>query len=291
MGFNKPVIELIKTRRSIRSYTREKIKPVIYKDIIRILNSRHDNIFDSRLRFKLIDTTGMEPESIKTLGTYGLITGARYFIAGITREEDEKYGIIDFGYVFEKIILHMTDLGLGTCWLGGTFNRKGFSNKVGIKNGELLTGVSPVGYGINKRRLKDSAVRMFAGSDRRKPWDKLFFNNSFSVPLEKDDRDPYSLPLEMVRLGPSATNLQPWRIIREEGNIFHFFMKRSRAYSNKPEYLNLQYIDMGICLCHFGLTAEEMGLKGKWQRMEGNMEDKKYRIPPNNEYIISWVGK
>jgi nitroreductase len=288
--FKKPVADLIKIRISTRSYTKEKLKPGIYKDITRILSIKHNNIFNSRLRFVFIDATGLEPNLIKNLGTYGLITDAKYFIAGITREEDAKYGIIDFGYVFEKIILYMTDLGLGTCWLGGTFNKKGFSDKAGLKSGELLPGVSPVGYGINKRRFKDSAVRMFAGSDRRKSWDKLFFNNSFSHPLEKDDQDLYSQPLEMIRLGPSASNMQPWRIIREEGNIFHFFMKRSSTYSNKPDHLNLQYIDMGICMCHFRLTAEELGLEGKWQVVEGIGEDKRYNVPPNTEYIISWIG-
>jgi hypothetical protein len=184
----------------------------------------------------------------------------------------------------------MTDIGLGTCWLGGTFNKKGFSDKVRLKDGELLPGVSPVGYSIDKMRLKDSAVRMFAGSDRRKPWDKIFFSNSFDVPLKKDEGDIYSLPLEMLRLGPSASNMQPWRILREEENIFHFFIKKSRTYQNKPDHLNLQYIDMGICMCHFELTAEKLGLEGKWQAMEGIGEDKKYSIPPNSEYIISWFG-
>jgi hypothetical protein len=84
--------------------------------------------------------------------------------------------------------------------------------------------------------------------------------------------------------------MQPWRIIREEGNIFHFFMEKSRTYSNKPDHLNLQYIDMGICMCHFGLTTEELGLEGKWQIVEGIVEDKRYNVLPNNEYIISWIG-
>jgi nitroreductase len=288
--FKRQVTDLIKIRRSIRSYTKEKIKPGIYKNIDGIVNIKHDNIFNSQLRLVFIDATEIESSQTKNLGTYGMITGAKYFIAGISREEDGKRGAIDFGYVFEKIILYMTDLGLGTCWLGGSFNKKGFSEKVGLKNGELLPGISPVGYSIDKRRLKDSAIRIFAGSDKRKSWDKLFFDSSFSHPLEKDDQDLYNLPLEMVRLGPSARNLQPWRVIRKKGNIFHFFMEKSRTYSNKPDHLNLQYIDMGICLCHFGLTAGEMGLKGKWQVKKGIGEEKRYRVPPNNEYIISWFG-
>jgi nitroreductase len=220
-----------------------------------------------------------------------MITGARYFIAGITRQEDAKYGIIDFGYVFEKMVLYITGLGLGTCWLGGTFNRKGFSDKVGLKMGEILPGVSPVGYSVEKRRFKDSAIRMFAGADRRKSWDRLFFNESFSEPLDKSSLDEYSLPLEMVRRGPSASNMQPWRIVREDNNMFHFFVEVSGVYQKRPGHLNLQYIDMGICLCHFGLTASELGMNGKWQVIESTGKDKKYEMPANTEYIISWNGR
>ena len=37
----------------------------------------------------------------------------------------------DFGYVFEWLILRATDLGLATCWLGGTFKRGAFGQAVG----------------------------------------------------------------------------------------------------------------------------------------------------------------
>ena len=229
---------------------------------------------------------------IKNLGTYGMITGARYFIAGITRKEEAKYGIIDFGYAFEKIILHLTDLDLGTCWLGGTFKRKGFSDRAGLKKSEFIPGVTPVGHGRKKRGIKDSAVRMLAGSDRRKSWSKIFFDEDFQSPLQSDAGEAYGMALEMVRLGPSASNMQPWRIVRENNLNFHFFLEKSRAYNKKPDHQNLQYIDMGISMCHFGLTASYLGLEGKWEKAEGIEEDSsKYKIPTNTEYIITWAGR
>ena len=103
MDFNKPITDLIRARRSIRSYTEENMKPDILKDISRILGIKHDNIFNSHLRFVFIDATDLEPGQIRNLGTYGMITRARYFIAGITRQEDGRGGITDLGYIFEKI--------------------------------------------------------------------------------------------------------------------------------------------------------------------------------------------
>ncbi|MES0341359.1 MAG: hypothetical protein ABUK08_03490 [Candidatus Humimicrobiaceae bacterium] len=72
-------------------------------------------------------------------------------------------------------------------------------------------------------------------------------------------------------------------------NIFHFFINKSKYYLRKTG-LNLQYIDMGISLCHFELAASELSLKGKWEVKEGIGENNKYDKPSNVDYIISWDG-
>ena len=52
------------------------------------------------------------------LGTYGFIKGAYSFIASSTVREE--FALESLGYQMEKIVLKATELGLGTCWLGGT---------------------------------------------------------------------------------------------------------------------------------------------------------------------------
>lgn len=283
---NKPVIDLIKIRKSIRNYESGELKHEDKKTIIDLIKNDQKTVFGCKLRFEFIDASGLAPDNIKNLGTYGMIDGAKYFIAGTIKKNEKVYCLVDYGYVFEKIILFITDLGLGTCWLGGTFNKKGFSDKIILEKDEVIPAISPVGIISKKRNLKSSIIRTLAGSKNRKPWDKLFFSNSFLNPLEESDSGSYKVPLEMVRIGPSASNLQPWRIIRENKNIFHFFIKRSR----RTGYLNMQYIDMGISLCHFELAASEMNLKGKWEVRDGIQENREYDIPSNIDYIISWNG-
>jgi hypothetical protein len=154
-----------------------------------------------------------------------------------------------------------------------------------------VPGVSPVGIISDKRNLRSSIVRTFAGSKKRKPWEKLFFSGSFLNPLEEPDSGTYMEALEMVRIAPSASNLQPWRIIKEtDKDVFHFFIDGSKYYQRRSVYQNLQYIDMGISLSHFELTASELGLKGKWVVKDGIQENKDYGISSNAEYIITWDG-
>jgi nitroreductase len=291
MEFKNSAIDLIKIRKSIRSYGNDELKDEVKKNIVDIIKKDHKTIFGCKKRFEFVDASNLEPDEIKNLGTYGMITGPKYFIVGVIKKNNKDFCLVDFGYVFEKIILHMTDLGLGTCWLGGTFNKKGFSNKATLEKDEVIPGISPVGIISKKRHLKSSMIRTFAGSKKRKKWDKLFFNDSFSSPLEEYDSGSYKVPLEMVRQGPSASNLQPWRIIKEKNkNNFHFFIKRSKFYPRRAIYLNLQYIDLGIALSHFELSVLELGIKGEWEEVDGISDNKKYKIPPNIEYVVSWSG-
>ena len=292
MEFGKPVIDIIRARRSVRSYAGDKLLPADKKKITGFIKKEHDTVFGTLPRFEFIDASDLDPEELKNLGTYGFITGTRYFIAGIIKKSDDGPRLlVDLGYVFEKIILFLTDLNLGTCWLGGTFNKKGFSSKVTLKEDEIMPGVSPVGTIADKRTLKSSIIRTLAGSKNRKPWEKLFFSDSFSNPLDKSDSGQYAEALEMVRIAPSASNLQPWRAIKEKDkDVFHFFIKRSKFYQRRSLYLNLQYIDMGIALCHFKLTALELGLGGEWEVMEDIEKNKGYGIASNTEYMITWNG-
>jgi hypothetical protein len=49
--------------------------------------------------------------------------------------------------------------------------------------------------------------------------------------------------------------------------------------------VKLQNIDMGIAMCHFELTAQEFGLKGKWEIIDPQISD------AGLNYIFTWVGK
>jgi len=86
-----------------------------------------------------------------------------------------------------------------------------------------------------------------------------------------------------VRIAPSASNQQPWRIIRDKsGKNFHFYLKRTKGYNKLFQGISLQNIDMGIAMCHFELTAKEAGLKGNWN-IENNGP-----ATEGLEYIVSW---
>ena len=225
----------------------------------------------------MVTNNNTDGRSLNKLGTYGIISGARSFIVGILDKEEKN--ALEFGYLFEKIVLFATDLGLQTCWLGGTFNKSDFQQSASILENEFIPIVSPVGIKKEKPRFLESAMRTVVGADKRKPWNELFFEGYSNIPLSENSASLYAIPLEMVRLGPSASNKQPWRIVKDN-NAFHFSLCRTNGYGLTS--YDLQRNDIGIAKCHFELSTKELGFKGKWQEM------KNINTLNGWEYISTW---
>lgn len=286
MTFGQPIADLIKSRFSCRTYLERPIEGDMRHRLADFAASTTTGPFGTHARLELVASTHQNGTKLSGLGTYGFIKGATGFIIGATRDADRN--LEDFGYLMERIILFGTDLGLGTCWLGGTFTRGSFARKISAHKGELVPAAAAVGYIAERRRALDSVLRMGAGSDRRYPWQKLFFDAQFGVSLSPKVAGTYAVPLEMVRLGPSASNRQPWRIIKD-GSRWHFYLQRTRGYRDNPvmrawTVADMQRIDMGIAMCHFELSARELGLVGRWESDEPDIE----KPDELAEYTASW---
>ena len=114
----------------------------------------------------------------------------------------------------------------------------------------------------------------------------MFFDGTWDRPLDKFMAGRYEIPLEMVRLAPSSTNKQPWRIVKDKG-VFHFFLQRSAGYYAKmTSAVDLQRIDMGIAMCHFELVAKDLFLDGHWVEIDDFSFGP---LPKRTEYVVSWV--
>jgi hypothetical protein len=153
-----------------------------------------------------------------------------------------------------------------------------------------MPAVTSVGYIAEPDRSQDW-VRRRAGSDQRLAWENLFFHKRFGEILSPDEAAAFAVPLEMARLGPSASNKQPWRILKD-GDAWHFYLQRTRGYGSGSlafgllRLADLQRVDMGIAMCHFELAAQESGLKGQWGLQEPDIAKPDSRT----EYTVSWVS-
>ncbi|MEJ5377554.1 MAG: nitroreductase family protein [bacterium] len=280
------IIQIITERYSCRRYTGEPLREKERLSLGEFLSAKARGPLGSPTRLVLLAQAQEDQGVLKGLGTYGFIRGATAFMAGSVGSSPND--MEDYGYVMEEAVLYATGLGLGTCWLGGTFTKSSFARKVGLRAGESMPAVVALGYKHKEDPIRGQ-LRRRVGATQRFPAEKLFFQESFEKPLRLHPEEPLGKVLECVRWAPSASNKQPWRIVRI-GRDFLFYLQRSKGYGKGSLLFrllglaDLQRVDMGIAMCHFELAWVQLGLKGKW------VKEKAQLLPSQGslQYIITW---
>lgn len=278
MNMDFSVEEAIRKRYSVRNYSEQEIESEKREKIKSFIDSL-DNPFGKKVNFHYLDN--IDIKNGEKLGTYGVIKGAKQYIG--TAIELESMALEALGYELEALILYLAHLDIGTCWLGGTFDRKGFAKAMNVGENEIFPAITPYGYAATKKHIKETLMRKMIQADQRKDWNQLFYKEDFLVPLMREEARELEFPLEMVRLGPSASNKQPWRIILKD-NTCHFYEYKEPGYSERFPY-DIQRIDMGIAAAHFHLAVKEKGIEGYFD----TTYEPKVNLPDNMEYVFSWI--
>lgn len=265
------VLEAIKTRRSVRSFDENALRPEDAQKIIEFAE-KLENPYDLPITWRLLDAKKHGLSS-------PVIVGTDCYIAGKLRRAPHAEEA--FGYTFEKVVLFAEELGVGTTWIAGTMNREAFEKAMQLSEDEVMPCVSPLGYPAKKMSLRESVMRKGVKADSRFEFGELFFDGSFDKPLTPEAAGALADVLEAVRLAPSAVNKQPWRVVLC-GEKAHFYEEQSRGYDNGA--WDIQKIDMGIALCHFELAAQALGLTASFETA-----DPKLPTADDVRYIASFA--
>lgn len=232
--------EAIMVRTSCRSYLKDPIESEILeslKEKIEAVNA------ESQLTISWLEDGRAAMEGGKS---YGLFKGVRSMLA-VKGPSELPHLREKAGYYGQKLVLEAAILGLGTCWVGGTFDKSALK----IPDNEELVCVITVGNTADKPTLKDRFIR---GIIRRntKTVDQLITSD---VPLSKE----ISEAMELVQRAPTARNQQKVTFKLEKGKIT----------AHVPDDYTFDLVDLGICKLHF-----ECGAKGKFGLGNGaSLED------------------
>jgi len=281
----KLTIQTILSRSSVRSFDEKPLSSADTASLREAFTACSEGPFGNKARFVLVGPGIDGASGTVRLGTYGVIRKAPAYILGVIARG--PFAFEDYGYCLHGVVLTATALGRGTCWLGGIFDRAAAVKAVQAAPNEIAPAMTPVGRPAARRGLVDSIIRGSAGASKRKPWEELFFSDDFSSPLAREN-DPWSTVLECVRRGPSASNKQPWRIIRTrdgEAPVFHLYLREDKAYNHMVGEIRLQNIDMGIAMRQFETAAQTLGLSGKGVRLEKDP----FPVEEPFSYIASFV--
>lgn len=288
-------LEIIKMRRSVRSFEKREIEEPHRVQIEDSFEGNRPSPFGNEVRFSLMYSRRENPTVLRgldgALGTYGFIKQAQAFAFGAVK--NDPLALCDYGYGLEQVVLEATSLGVGSCWLGGSFRPGPFGKHISVREGEVVPAVIALGYPGDRRRVVDRLIEMhhYAGN-RRADWSTRFFEqNDFEISTRDEGVDIFRDLCAAVYLAPSSCNTQPWRLVQADPGVFHLFFARNRKYSKKDRVIgnaDLQWIDMGIAMCHFERVARELKMGGGWVVLE---DSKTAHVPKGVEYVVSWAGE
>lgn len=270
----------IESRKSIRNYEETPISTDDLEQIQAYLDDPENLIgpYGTNFTFEIL----LEPLAAKKeqIGTYGFVKNAQGYMIGICK--NHPVAAFEYGYVFEGLVLYLTSLGIGTCWLAGTFDRQALLSSLSLSDDEIIPAISPIGYPKDKPHLKERIQRRVLKARARKPKGELFHYGIFGDSLD-GQADIYQKALRYVHISPSGKNRQPWRLlISKDLSIVHFYIA-SALVKEKAFAIETEYLDVGIAYRHFIAGMDEEGATGKLL-----IEDPKIQMPAAHHYITTW---
>jgi len=134
------LIEAIKIRHSVRSYTDKKIEGEVLSELNKEIEKCNQ---ESGLHMQLCTE---EPNAFNSfMAHYGSFKNTNNYIV-IVGDKKKKFNETS-GYFGEKVVLRATQLGLQTCWVALTVSKGKCACK--INKGEKIYCVISIGYGEN----------------------------------------------------------------------------------------------------------------------------------------------
>lgn len=259
------IIEAMKERRSVRNFDGNGITGEQRRELLKAVEEAYDPFGGNvTIRLKKFDLKGGYKPS-----TYGMINGAEeFFLLGMG---DDEASALSAGFRFEQVVLKAWEMGLGTCWIAGTFKGSSFEKGENWPDGEELKVVCPVGV-AKKPSMMEKFTRFTLGSKNRKSFDTLFFSDNFHAPVSEDNQ--FHEALEMLRLSPSSTNSQPWRALVSDNTVHFYYKPKSR----------ISALDTAIGMCQFWETERFNGKSGKFHKVSDAS-----KAPEDWKYLYSYT--
>lgn len=240
---------------AVRHSRRKYIKKELNKDDLLAVSNFVDKLNGQAKGFRISLVLDNCEKLFKGLiGSYGSIKGPQACAVFII-DENDQHSYEKGGYYGEAFILEATSLGLGTCWVGASFDKGLVKETIAPGQNEKIIAITPLGYVRDSYTLEEKLVSYAVSGHKRKPMEELCIGG-ISSELPEWVRNT----LRCARLAPSAVNHQPWRFIISKEKIIVSAVNDRKENSNK--------LDCGIAMLHIEIGALYHGIQGKWNYLK-----------------------
>ncbi len=221
--FAQPVADLISKRYSCRSFDGHGLEAATLAALERF-PAALELPFASRLRFGVIDREKVRAENPFSTGSYGMIKGVRFYLTALAAR-DARRPWEDIGFALEATVLYATALELGSCWIGGIFDRRNFGKALAMGENEMLPAVIAVGRPAARPSLRDRLVRWGARGDLRKDPGELFFIGRLENAARRRN---------MAGLGAGPAGGSPGPVGVQQAALAHRPQRRRLPFFSRP---------------------------------------------------------
>jgi nitroreductase len=224
------LLAAIDRRRSRRKYLPKVLEQTAAETLRVFIASLSDREY---VKMRLITDNGDAFNGLRK--SYGMFSGVRNYIA-LIGDKTDMLCLEMLGYYGEWLILHATALGLGTCWVGGTFD----SAFCPVELEEDDSVVCAITVGEVKPELSAKEKLIYRLTHRKTKTVEQMYTSDSPVP------DWFFAGMQAVQKAPSAINRQPVMFSYKDGVV-----------SASVEDITTQGMafDLGIAKLHFELGA------------------------------------
>jgi len=144
---------VVKKRKSVRSFTNKKAS---WKDVLEAVDAAIQGPFASNqnnLKFLIVEEKEMieeiadlcEQDWIKDSGILVVLCSDDEYLEDIHGEHGRVFSRQQAGAAIQTLMLKLTDLGLGSCWVGA-YDEEVIRRKLGIPKEKQIEAIVPIGH-------------------------------------------------------------------------------------------------------------------------------------------------
>ncbi len=176
--------------------------------------------------------------------TYGLFQDVQHFILVCGRHSEHLFERL--GFYGERLVLEAIKMGLGTCWVGGSFDKAGLQHYAA--DDETLYGVITVGHVTEHWTVRERVIAGLAHRRRGKTIEEMY-------QADGPCPDWFIRGMQALQKAPSSVHGQPVVVAWQAG----------RVTASVPALRPAQLVDLGIAMLHFAIGCGG----GTWEIRNG----------------------
>ncbi len=247
-------LQLLQQRHSVRAFTEDPLTMEHVKKLKSLLTMI--NTHQQGLKFQLITD---DPDPLAGFSkSYGVFTNPRNYVAAVV--DTAAPDVLErAGYYAEQFVIKAVELGIGTCFVGGTYNEQ--KVKAQLRAGEKILFLILLGYPLNKTKL---LARMMAKMVHRKVMTfEQFFEPQSEAHTAISENPILQVGLEAVACAPSALNKRPVRVFIDSAGENKEIC--AKVDDSNPKNL----IDLGIAKYNYNFVTDTECMWGNGAPLSG----------------------